>query len=339
MLRQIKPKTARSARALASHSPQTVENPKTALLLHYTTTSSLLTTLLTDIHSLKTPYSIRFHKKNPIHPFLDPSSLEFFSQKNDTSLLLFASHSKKRPHGLTFVRCFDGRVLDMLELGVVPESVRTLRQFVGGKCKSGVKPLLQFSGTRFESAGGEDEYTLAKSLFLDFFRGAEVGEAEVEGLQLLISFLVGEEEEGGGKPLIHMRCWRIVTKRSGGRVPRVEVEEMGPRIDFRVGRCQRAEEGMWKEVMRRAKGKEGKAKKNVETDRVGDKIGRIHLGRQDLSGLQTRKMKGLKRRRGGSEEDEGEGMEGIEEDIVSVDEGDADEEAEGGASVKRLRVE
>jgi ribosome production factor 2 len=28
---------------------------------------------------------------------------------------------------------------------------------------------------------------------------------------------------------------------------------------------------------------------------VGDKIGKVHLGRQDLSVLQTRKMKGLKR--------------------------------------------
>ena len=53
-----------------------------------------------------------------------------------------------------------------------------------------------------------------------------------------------------------------------------------------------------------------KAKKNVETDLIGDKVGRIHLGRQDLSGLQTRKMKGLKRSRddvdvvGGAMEDE-----------------------------------
>lgn len=38
--------------------------------------------------------------------------------------------------------------------------------------------------------------------------------------------------------------------------------------------------------------------KNVETDIVGDKIGRVHLGRQDLSELQIRKMKGLKRTRG-----------------------------------------
>ena len=33
------------------------------------------------------------------------------------------------------------------------------------------------------------------------------------------------------------------------------------------------------------------------TDIVGDKVGRIHLGKQDLMELQTRKMKGLKRTR------------------------------------------
>ena len=30
---------------------------------------------------------------------------------------------------------------------------------------------------------------------------------------------------------------------------------------------------------------------------MGDKFGRVHLGVQDLSKLQTRKMKGLKKRR------------------------------------------
>lgn len=42
---------------------------------------------------------------------------------------------------------------------------------------------------------------------------------------------------------------------------------------------------------------QAKTKKNVETDTIGDKVGRIHMGRQDLSQLQTRKMKGLKRSR------------------------------------------
>jgi ribosome production factor 2 len=41
----------------------------------------------------------------------------------------------------------------------------------------------------------------------------------------------------------------------------------------------------------------------VEIDIVGDKLGRIHVGNQDLRKLQTRKMRGLKRR-AGDEDDE-----------------------------------
>ncbi|SLM40706.1 Brix domain [Lasallia pustulata] len=342
MLRQIQPKNARSKRALEKREPQTHENPKTTLFLKGSSTSDLLNHLLTDLHSLKRPLAIRFTKKNPIHPFEDASSLEFFSQKNDASLLVFGSHSKKRPHALTWVRCFGGKVLDMLELLVVPDTARTLAQFKGEKCKVGVKPMLSFSGTLFESPT-TNAYTVAKSMFVDFFKGAEAGSVDVEGLQCLVTFAVGEEDEAAGaggaegqKPQIHMRVWRIVTKRSGQRLPRVEVEEMGPRIDFRVGRVREADEGMMKEALKKAKGTEARPKKNVETDIVGDKIGRIHLGRQDLGDLQTRKMKGLKRGRDADVEDE-EDPEADDLTMVSdeeddeeevLDDGDSDDEAD-----------
>ena len=55
------------------------------------------------------------------------------------------------------------------------------------------------------------------------------------------------------------------------------------------------EESVWKEALKRTKTTEEKTKKNVSMDVMGDKMGRIHLGRQDLTELQTRKMKGLKR--------------------------------------------
>ena len=63
---------------------------------------------------------------------------------------------------------------------------------------------------------------------------------------------------------------------------------------------------------------QAKQKKNVETDIVGDKIGRIHLGRQDLNELQTRKMKGLKRDRDVYPQENGAKE---KEDVVSEDEG------------------
>ena len=62
-----------------------------------------------------------------------------------------------------------------------------------------------------------------------------------------------------------------------------------------------------------------KQKKNVETDIVGDKVGRIHLGRQDLGNLQTRKMKSLKRGRDVDTE-----IGGDEDDLTMVD-GSGDE--------------
>lgn len=57
------------------------------------------------------------------------------------------------------------------------------------------------------------------------------------------------------------------------------------------------EEALLKDAMKKSKATEERTKKNISMDIMGDKIGRIHLGRQDLGGLQTRKMKGLKRSR------------------------------------------
>ena len=57
---------------------------------------------------------------------------------------------------------------------------------------------------------------------------------------------------------------------------------------------------------------------------VGDKIGRIYLGRQDLNELQTRKMKGLKRGRDTDVEDEAE----KDVDVISEDEDDLDNSVE-----------
>lgn len=72
---------------------------------------------------------------------------------------------------------------------------------------------------------------------------------------------------------------------------------MGPRMDLRVGRMREPEAAMLKEALKRSRVADEKTKKNISMDVMGDKMGRIHLGKQDLGDLQTRKMKGLKRSR------------------------------------------
>lgn len=75
-------------------------------------------------------------------------------------------------------------------------------------------------------------------------------------------------------------------------------------MDFRVGRMREPEEAMLKEAMKRAKKGEEKTKKNVTMDSMGDKLGRVHMGKVDLSALQTRKMKALKRGRADEAEED-----------------------------------
>lgn len=88
-------------------------------------------------------------------------------------------------------------------------------------------------------------------------------------------------------------------------------------MDFRVGRMREPEEAMLKEAMRRTKKGEEKTKKNVTVDSMGDKLGRVHMGKVDLSALQTRKMKGLKRSRTDETEDEDESDSPAEEEAPS----------------------
>jgi ribosome production factor 2 len=68
--------------------------------------------------ALKRPNAIAFSKKNDIRPFEDASSLEFWSVKNDAAMFVVGLNTKKRPDGLVFARTFDGKLLDMCEVGV-----------------------------------------------------------------------------------------------------------------------------------------------------------------------------------------------------------------------------
>ncbi|KAF8246022.1 Brix-domain-containing protein [Wilcoxina mikolae CBS 423.85] len=294
MIRTTKPKNARSKRALDARLPKLTENHKTLLLLRGTTASELIQTVLTDLNSLKKPHTIKFSKKNTILPFEDPSPFSFFSEKNDASLLVLGTHSKKRPQNLTVVRTFDHQVYDIHEFGVDPDTYRGLQSFKGEKPAVGMKPMMVFSGDVWEH---DEQMRGVKTLWMDFFRGEEVKSVDVEGLQYVLSFLAAE----AGR--FHIRGHMIRTEKSGQKLPRVEVVEAGPRLDLVCRRRQEAGEEMRKEALKVPRKQVPKTKKNVGMDIIGDKIGRIHTGKQDLGKLQTRKMKGLKKREAGDMED------------------------------------
>jgi ribosome production factor 2 len=181
---------------------------------------------------------------------------------------------------------------------------------------------MAFHGTVFEDPN-QTKYTLAKSLLIDFFRGQDASEVDVEGLQYLISISAEEPTDSRPNPELKLRFYLLKTKRSGQKLPRVEVEEMGPRMDFTLGREQFPDADMLKEAMKKPKGVEPRTKKNIDTDIMGDKTGKIHVGKQDFGNLQTRKMKGLKRGRDERDED----------DAAAASAMDTEAESESGESV------
>ena len=280
------------------------------------------------------------NKKNEhIYPFENVESLEFLALKNDCGLVVFGSSSKKRPNTITVCRMFDSRLLDMLELSLIPapEEADATKLQIGVE----MKPMILFAGSMWDDASASEQgsmFQTLKGLFLDIFSGEEVKTIDVEGLQYLLLIASGEPD-AGQKPVIHLRWYKIKTRKSGQKLPRVDLDEVGPKLDFRVGRFREAEASVMKEALKRGKtADQPRTKKNIETDLVGDKMGRVHLGRQDLSQLQTRKMKGLKRSLD-VEEDEDEEVEngGMEIDEISEDEV-FDDDSDGEDMVKRQKL-
>uniref|UniRef100_A0A4W5MZL3 Ribosome production factor 2 homolog n=1 Tax=Hucho hucho TaxID=62062 RepID=A0A4W5MZL3_9TELE len=264
----IKPKTKRAKRFLDNRAPKLTENVKNAMIMKGGNTSMTVTQALKDIYSLKKP------------------SAEFFSKKTDSSLFLFGSHNKKRPNNLIFGRLFDFHVLDMIELGI--EKYRSLSEIKNSKCPEGTKPMLVFAGEAFDH---DDDHKRLKSLLTDFFRGPVVPSVRLAGLEHVLHFTALE-----GK--IYMRSYRSLLKKSGCRTPRIELEEIGPSFDFVLRRTHLASDDLYKTAHRQPKALKPKKKKNISHDTFGTKFGRLHMQKQDLAKLQTRKMKGLRKRRG-----------------------------------------
>ncbi|KAM9778515.1 ribosome production factor 2 homolog [Syngnathus typhle] len=292
----IKPKTKRSKRFLESRAPKLAEKEKSAMIMKGGNANQNISQALKDIYSLKKPNAVLYKKKNITKPFEDSTSLEFFSKKSDCSLFLFGSHNKKRPNNLVFGRLFDFHVLDMIELGI--EKYVSLSEIKLSKCPEGTKPMLVFAGEAFDM---NNEYKRLKSLLIDFFRGPSVSAVRLAGLEHVLHFTAVEDK-------IFMRSYRSLLKKSGCKTPRIELEEIGPSFDFVLRRTHLASDDLYKISHKQPKALKPKKKKNISHDVFGTKFGRVHMQKQDLSKLQTRKMKGLRKRKGevvdGGAEDE-----------------------------------
>lgn len=285
------PRNQRAKRAIKAREPKLVENVKKGLFLKGPKTSEIVTKALKDMYTMKKPDAKMFQKRNLTRPFEDSASVEFFGRTNDCSMFLYGSHTKKRPHNLVLGRLFDHQMLDMVEVGIEARTFKPMSDFEGTRgavVRAGSKPMFVFQGDGFES---NPDMATFKSLILDFFRGEVIEKINLAGLSRVI---VCTAMPSG---VVHFRHYGVAFKATGTRYPRPELHQAGPCIDFKIRRVQQPQEELQRQSMVQPKKGSSKKRKNKERGLLGDKMGRVHLEKQDLKELQLKKMKGLKKRR------------------------------------------
>lgn len=315
-------KTGVGRRAMKDREPKTIENPKSMLILKGHATSSLVQDVLADLHIMKKPNCKKLQRKNDLLPFEagGDTHLENLCRLSDCAMFAVGNHTKKRPHNLILGRMFGFRILDMLEFGIT--NYKPIFKRIPSA--PGSAPCILFNGDDFEAT---DTTRTMKSLLFDLFRGpADIKKLNLAGIDRLIVFsLVGENK-------VLFRQYHLVLRKSiNSTLPRPELEEIGPSFDLDLRRVQIASLPMMKTAMKQARDpRVDWVTKNVSKNVMGDKEGRIHVGKQDLSGLALARMKGLKKR--GRSEDQPE--EGVKEENIQYNSADTQEDKES----KKTRV-
>lgn len=293
-----KAKTQRGKRILDSRSSKIVENEKKAIFVKGKTSSEVVNEALSDLSMLKKPASkmLRRQKKNVIHPFEDANSLEFLSRTNDSSIFAFGSSSKKRPHTIVFGRTFDYQILDMLEFQIDTNTFRSMQSLAKGRTstsRAGAKPMFAFIGDVFEHSEDMKNF---KSFILDAFRGEVIDKVNLVGLDRVIVITGAVHPVNIEKKIVYFRHYNVLKKKSGTRVPRVELEEVGPRMDLSFNRSSYGSSDIRKAAMKTPYAAKTRLGKNVEIGQLGSLLGRIHMEKQDYNELALAKQKGLGKR-------------------------------------------
>lgn len=326
-------KTGRGRRVLAQREAKVVETAhKTVLMLYGTKKSAVVKEAMDDLYTLKRREAVRLSRLNDkIRPFEAHGGeveLERLCKKaNEASLFVVGSSTKKRPHNLVFGRMFDGLLYDAVEVGVEdaggaadgapsPSSpLLFMRSFEGKSAVGdGNKPMVAFaSAGDFET----DEFlSQFKDTMQDLFRGPPVSSINLAGVDRVVCFSVdgaagaagaapgagaNNVRAGGAHHRILMRQYRVLFKKSGTKVPRVALEEMGPRLTLVPRRYKppAAEQRKAAAVAVRPPVHMDPAKrKNVERDVLLGKVGKLYVPSQarDVDAMPLRKMKGFKRK-------------------------------------------
>jgi len=224
-----------------------------------------------------------------------PPVLSFFSDKSDASLFAFGSHSAKRPDNFILGRFFNHRMLDMVEFGV--EDFKSMQSFKEPKQNLGSRTCVIFQGEEFEN---NMDFKRIANILLDFFADQATDMVNLACLDHIIVFSSQPNK-------ILMRHYSVILKKSGSRIPRIELAEIGPSMDLALRRTRFASGDLEKMANTHHTVTKSKGKKNIQKDVLHQRIGSVHIGNQNMADMHQKLPNALRNRRNrdGSEGNDG----------------------------------
>lgn len=217
--------------------------------------------------------------------FDDPNQIVERCRKNDTSMVMFISHTKKRPNCVTFIRLFDFVIMDAYEF--IFEPIEDCSKLTLINISSEFKPMMVFEGAEFTN----DSVLLGvKNQFIDFFKGdPERKHISINNIELCIIFSIVDYSE----MKIALNA-QYITKTKEDDKLNTKLEQITPTIQFTLNRKREINPDMMKEALRKPvpftkqrieefKGERVKSKKvkNVRRDQTGLK-GQVYVNQQDI---------------------------------------------------------
>lgn len=280
-----KAKTLKGRKFLKRKEPQLIEGPRNTLFLRGTKTSETVSKLMHELYIFKKSQSLALSKRYDFKPFESASLLENLCTKNIAPLFMFGSNSKKKPDNLIVGRVFNSEILDMVEFGIQEfKSREELTKSVEIPINS--RPCLIFQGDLFEY---DAIYIRMKNLFQDFFvEGITLREIDIsKGLNFAIVFSANEER-------LSINTYEINLNKAKLEEPStpefINLKEIGPSCELKLRRHKFAPDDAFKLACKHPK-LDKKKVKNITTNNIGDKKGKVWVDNNDISTLSIKRIK------------------------------------------------
>ena len=280
-----KAKTHKGKLYFESLQPKLIEDPKQCLFINTKNSTEIMRMVLNELYLMRKELSKKLNKKENIFNITqNKDNVEFLCTKNNTTFFSLSSHNKKHPMDLTLGLLYDHQLLDSFEFEVtnfIPFSYFKESTTIN----SDQKPIIIFQGELFES---DFNYDRLKKFFIDFFQLYDKENVVISELRRVIVISIENEEK-----VVKIRNYQINGDlHSKNNLNKVNLVEIGPSFDLKERKFLLADEVLYKKSLKQPKGIKEIKEKNIEKNKIlGEKRGRLHMQKQNLTAVSLKKYK------------------------------------------------